>query len=80
MSPWPLKACPVTVLCRVGQVSRRGFYSYLHYVTGSQNRPSEQRLKERVTWTSVSHLLSVGNPVGIFKTTQKGVALFSATP
>ena len=43
-----MKAYPVTVLCRVMQVSRSGFYDYLHSGNGSDDRLSNQTLKARI--------------------------------
>jgi transposase InsO family protein len=43
-----MKAYPVTVLCAVMQVSRSGFYDYLHSTSNPDDRPSEHRLKARI--------------------------------
>lgn len=44
-----MKAYPVTVLCRVMQVSRSGFYQYLHsFYNGSDPDPAEITLKGRI--------------------------------
>jgi len=43
-----MKAYPVTVLCKVMQVSRSGFYDYLHSVQRPGHRLSEKALEERV--------------------------------
>jgi len=41
-----MKAYPVTVLCKVMQVSRSGFYDYLH--NGNDDPLADQRIKSRI--------------------------------
>jgi putative transposase len=43
-----MKAYPVTVLCRVMQVSRSGFYDYCRHYQDRSNDPTQQALESRI--------------------------------
>jgi hypothetical protein len=44
-----MKAYPVTVLCKVMEVSRSGFYDYLHRLSRScDNDPAQGMLESRI--------------------------------
>ena len=56
-----MKAFPVTVLCRVMQVSRSGFYQYMqHYKNGVQ-RPEETALNARIRAIFKQHRSKYGS-------------------
>jgi len=42
------KACPVTVLCKVMEVSRSGFYEYFHSFNKRSDSPEEAALNARI--------------------------------
>ena len=43
-----MKAYPVTLLCRVMQVSRSGFYDYRRHYQGQSHDPTQQALESRI--------------------------------
>ena len=76
-----MKACPVTVLCKVMRVSRSGFYDYLkRHQQGPVLDPGEERLKSQMRQIFKSSRGSYGSrrmmeqlgkdgfPIGRFKT------------
>jgi len=42
------KACPVTVLCKVMEVSRSGLYEYFHSFNKRSDSPEEAALNARI--------------------------------
>jgi transposase InsO family protein len=74
-----MKAYPVTVLCAVMQVSRSGFYDYLHSGTHGDDPLSERELKARIRFIfklsrgsygsrrMVRQLRDEGHPIGRYK-------------
>ena len=57
-----MKAYPVTILCRVMQVSRSGFYDYLHrFNSGTDEDPKEAALAARIHATFKEHRSKYGS-------------------
>jgi putative transposase len=51
-----MKAYPVTVLCKVMEVSRSGFYDYLHrFNNGIDGNPQQAALTTRIRWIFKEH-------------------------
>lgn len=56
-----MKAFPVTLLCKVMEVSRSGFYQYLDNLKNKNDDPFETALKDRIKQIFKEHLGRYGS-------------------